>query len=63
MTTYLFLFISQINLTHSTYQVLEKDKTSKKKRKRVALTTENKIENYKMAKIFVLKSFVVSSLV
>ena len=34
------IIISYESLTHSTYQLLKIDKTSKKKRKRVALTIE-----------------------
>ena len=44
-------------MTHTTYQVLEMDKISKKKR--VALTIENKLENCKMLKNYLLKSFII----
>ena len=50
MIFFLLLFISYISLKHSTYQVFEMDKTSKKKGKRVALTIENKLEVCKMVK-------------
>ena len=53
----IYLFLSYISLTPSSYQIMKMDKISIK-RKRVALTIENKLEVCKMVKNDVLKSFI-----